>query len=647
MDATPFLPLGDQFILIEASLPAEGDDTGPYDLAVRAVETLLCPHCQGTHAVQHDPPITVMHLPFGDHPVRLTITEGQAICPETGLPLTCQFPDRQGRVTGDLARYIVRRRGLEPQRALAARLLLSPSAVQRLHDAARRRLSSPADQSPRTVPEPEVSRIERLGLDDIYIAKSRFLVAVDLDTGRILALRKVSSIIQGKADQVDLPGFLTDLPETKQVALDMNVEQFQAAKARWPSAIFVVDKRHVLQVVDRDVLTLAARVMLERWDDDAIGQAQALRQFGAAAYPYLSLRTLVLRRWRNVTPADLAAWAILRVEGNGSETSPSQLLWQAYLFREALYELYDVTRPPSDFKRGLELWKEHVRQWSQQVKDPATGGLAPLGRIRWALRQYWDACLAYATTKTTNADTELVNAQIRRNLRRGHRFVPESLVQLVNQTADARRAPVLQPPAPVTWKARPVPRAAVALEASPQKWSAEITRADRNLPRQSPLLELTVPVWAWLHRPQDPRRRAGERWLHEIVKCLPAAERTAWQLCNSGQPEGIPDFTVSVSQLERWRAVVHHRYVVTQLNRLDPSEAQRQVSLVDLRVDALVSHGPDLHRAVGDLYRRLATVESLVLSPEDEQIMTQVVAWHALASDPEDTVALLEILGYS
>ncbi|WP_185974664.1 transposase [Deinococcus detaillensis] len=628
------MPLGDQLTLVEVLLPAEGDETGPYDVVVRAVETVLCPHCQGRHAVRHDPPITVLHLPFGDHPVRLTITEGRATCPDTGLLVMCELPDRQGRVTGALARYIVRRRGLEPQRGLAARLLLSPSAVQRLHDAARRRLSSPADQSPRTVPEPEVSRIERLGLDDIYIAKSRFLVAVDLDTGRILALRKVSSIIQGKADQVDLPGFMTDLPETKQVALDMNVEQFQAAKARWPSAIFVVDKRHVLQVVDRDVLTLAARVMLERWEDDAIGQAQALRQFGAAAYPYLSLRTLVLRRWRNLTPADLAFWALLKVEGGESATSPPQLLWRAYLFREALYELYDVTRPPSDFKRGLELWREDVRQWSQRVKDPSTGVSAPLGRILWALRQYWDACLAYATTKTTNADTELVNAQIRRNLRRGHRFVPESLVQLVNQTADARRAPPLQPPAPVIWKARPVSQV-VALEASPQKWSAEITRADRNLPRQSPLLELTVPVWAWLHRPQDPRRRAGERWLHEIVKCLPAAERTAWQLCNSGQPEGIPDFTVSISQLERWRAVVHHRYVVTQLERLDPSEAQRQVTLMDLRVDDLVSRCPDLHRAVGDLYRRLATVESLVLSPEDEQIMIQVVTWHSLVSDLE------------
>ncbi len=332
MDATPFLPLGNQFILVAALLPSEGDDTGPYDLTVRAVETLPCPHCGGRHAVEYAPPITVMHLPFGDHPVRLTITEGQAICPDTRLPLRCLFPDRQGKVTAALARYIVRRRGLEPQRGLAARLLLSPSAVQRLHDAAR------------TVPEPEIKSVKRLGLDDIYIVKGRFLVAVNLDTGRVLALRRVSSIIQGKASQVDLATFLTDLPDTKQVALDMNVEQFQAARARWPSAVFVVDKRHVLQVVDRDVLTLAARVMLERWEDDAIGQAQALRQFGAAAYPYLSLRTLVLRRWRNLTPADLAAWAVLKTEGDRSDTSSSQLLWQAYLFREALYELYDVTR---------------------------------------------------------------------------------------------------------------------------------------------------------------------------------------------------------------------------------------------------------------------------------------------------------------
>lgn len=555
--------------------------------------------------------------------MRLTITEGKAVCPDTGLLLMCQFPGRQGRVTSALARYIVRRRGLEPQRGLAARLLLSPSAIQRLHDAAR------------TVPEPEVSRIKRLGLDDIYIAKGRFLVAVNLDSGRILALRRVSSIIQGKASQVDLTAFLTDLPDTMQVALDMNVEQFQAAKERWPSATFIVDKRHVLQAVDRDVLTLAARVMLGRWENDAVGQAQALRQFGAAAYPYLSLRTLVLRRWRNLTPADLAAWAVLKAEGNGSGTSPPQLLWQAYLFREALYELYDASRPPKQFERGLTLWKEQVWQWSQWVKDPSAGVSAPLGRILWALRRYWNACVAYAKTKTTNADTELVNAQIRRNLRRGHRFAPASLVQLVNQTADARRAPPLQHPAPVTWKARSVPRAAVTSAANPQEWSAEIIKTDRNLPRQSPLLELTMPVWAWLHRPQDPRRRAGERWLHAVVRWLPAAERTAWQLCNSGQPEGIPDFTVSVSQMERWRAVVHHRYVVTQLGRLDPGEAQRQVSLVDLSVDDLAFACPGIHRAVGELYRRLATVESLMLSSDDEQVMTQVVAWHALASDLE------------
>ena len=315
--------------------------------------------------------------------------------------------------------------GHEPVRQLAARVGLTPGQVHRLQRALS---ASEVLQKPK--------RVTHLGLDDLYLNKGQHLIAIDLAEQKILALAPVGTILQGRAGEIDVDGFLKDLPDAEVVTLDMNLLQMAAARRRWPNAMFVIDKRHLLQTLDRDLLTQAANVILGRQDaaGDPIGTKQAVKSFGIKAYPYLALRSLVLRRQSNLTPADLATWALLRREGGAA-----QILWEAYQWREALYDLYDARLSTPVIREGLTRWRDGLRIWQRRhVGQGEHYYGAPLGRIRWATETYWQECLNYATTGVTNAATESVNAEVRRFVRRGHRYAPKTVMLLVNRALTAK-----------------------------------------------------------------------------------------------------------------------------------------------------------------------------------------------------------------
>jgi len=641
MQRIPPVEVGERLELVSATVPGPGDDTSPYRLEYRAVSVLTCPFCGHRHPVKNRTSVEVRDIPYGDHPLILVVEEGSTYCRVTKQHLACDLPDREGALTGALVRYLRRHFGQAPRRTLARRTDVSEKMIRAVQLAPLSGESAP------------LQRIDYLGVDDIYILKGRYLVATDLSAQTIVALERVGTIVEGRASAVDMRTFFSALPDAVVVTLDMHAEQLAAAKARWPLATLVIDKRHLLGIIDRDLLKLVSDLMFGRWMNfgDLIAAKQAVRSFGLKAYPYLSLRALVLRRRRNLTPADHAAWTLLLLEGQQNPQFQAQQLWEAYQWREALYDVYDASKPTTVIRAGLERWMGRMEEWRRQGKEEPPPE-APFPRISWAIRTYWKEILAYADTGATNATTELINGRIRAHLRRGHRYDARSLITLINREAEASGSESPIPP-PITFQFLvPEPDAVAAppassVQSTPRKrpkrarktvpvigmaatWQSS-ARPSRALPKQAPELDIPAPVWIWLHsRAGDGRgRREGGRWFHLVLRAVESADEAAmWGLCCAGQIRNANGLSVTPAALERWRAVVQHRFVVEHPGGLAVSERERQPRLRELRLNTVYDCCPAVHKAVAKIYATLLKDAFVKLKEENQQLLTFIESWH-------------------
>jgi hypothetical protein len=543
-----------------------------------------------------------------------------------------------------------------------------------------------------------------LGLDDLYLFKQRFVVATDLDTGKLLLLEPGAPMIQGKADQMNFDQILQRLPTPKNVALDMHQEQMEAVKRTWKNARVVIDKRHLLQTIDRDLIELVGNVVLvwRSQTSDSFSVPQALRPFGAAAYPYLALRTLVLRRQALLTPADHAAWLLLRREGG-----EAQRLWEAYQWREALYDIYDerltgthfveeleVTR----FEAQLERWRREVQAWQYKVigdrkkeleseirasrKASVENGKAgekgedtqstrrsraPFGRILWALDKYWKECSAYSHARLTNARTELVNAKIRRYVRRGHRYSSQTLLALINRdlkqsgliraadlplekhqeivaARDAQVESLKEPPLQSSLN-EPVPERQAKLTASSRSG-----RTSRHRPVPHDSINLPEHVWEWLHSKTEPERRNEKYWYHVVLAAAPPTDRWAWQLLCRGQlSESQSDMSWGSSPREvfpvllvHWRLSLLHIYFQAQAATTSPAGYEPLVRLKGLSIDRLMAEDLTLAGKLDRVWRLLVFTSYGALEKPDQDVLRDFERWNRkkpVANVPTDNQA--------
>jgi hypothetical protein len=595
-------------------VPPEGDDTSPYLCEVTFLRP-VCAECGVQHELNANPPRRVYDLPSGDHPVILEITEGHTCCPQTGQVVLYKAPHEH--CTDRLIRYLQRHHGHETHRELAKRVGVTPSQVLKYQKRAEIR-------------EPQ-REVVNLGLDDLYVFKQRFVVATDLDTGKLLLLEPGAPMIQGKADQMDFDQVLAKLPKPQSVAVDMHQGQLDAVKRTWPNATVVIDKRHLLQTIDRDLIQLVGNVVLvwRSQNSESFSVPQVLRPFGAAAYPYLALRTLVLRRQALLTPADHAAWLLLR-----REAGEAQLLWEAYQWREALYDIYDARLTGTRFEEELKRWRREIGTWRESVSSNGHDGRRTLfSRILWALNAHWAECSAYGHARLTNARTELVNAKIRRYVRRGHRYSPETLLNLINRDLDLSGAlPVpdflfaKEEESKTVGNMKPESSGSSlhlqsSVDQSLMDTQAVLTlkprrgRTSRHRPKRHESIKLADPIWEWLHSPKEPGRRQGKRWYHVLMAAAPPRDRWAWHLLCRGQCRGEQSeagvLEVTSTQMTHWRLSVLFTYFRDreQFEPLNSAEYQPLIRMKNLDVDRLMIENPVLATQLDEAWCSL-TAES-------------------------------------
>lgn len=661
---------------VKWNVPPDEDDTSPY-LGEVAFLRHECKECGFEHVLCVSLIRRVFDVPFGDHPVIFEFTEGHTRCPKTGQET--EYKSRDKQCTARLIRYLQRHHGHEPHRALAQRVGVTPSQVLKY-------------QKQVEVREPQ-REVVNLGLDDLYLFKQRFVVATDLDTGKLLLLEPGAPMIQGKADQMNFDQVLKQLPTPTNVAVDMHREQLAAVERTWPDATVVIDKRHLLQTIDRDLLELVGNVVLvwRSQTSDSFSVPQALRTFGAAAYPYLALRTLVLRRQALLTPADHAAWLLLRREGG-----EAQRLWEAYQWREALYDIYDERLTgtyfveeleTTRFEAELERWKREAQAWQYavigskkeeqkrkaQALQKARAGTngndrngekgednqssrsfrAPLGRILWALKVYSKQCSAYSRARLTNARTELVNAKIRRYVRRGHRYSPQTLLALINRDLEQSglvRAAALPPSKDQGVLAAQDAQVeslemstegATSTEPLPERQakrtiSSRGGRTSRHRPVPHDSIDLPEHVWEWLHSVTTPGGRQGKRWYHVVLSTAPPTDRWAWELLCRGQRSGNEDdlsggdrsTELTDIQLVRWRLSLMHVYFQEQSRTLSPAGYEPLVRLKGLNIYRLVAEEPALAIKLDRVWRRLAATSYGSLIKPHQDVLRDVERWH-------------------
>lgn len=613
----------------------DGSGTGPVEVEVAPVAT-TCAACGESHPLMARRTRRLADVPYADHPVVLIVTEGKRICKKSGAVTIYRYPLGRERYTPDLAEYLYRRRGQVTLRDLERRTGLSASQVRLIQQ--QKHAQSRTARLPSRPPS-----VQHLGLDDLYLAGAKHLVAVNLDIPLILKLERVSTVAQGRADQFDFAPFLADLPdEVGTVSVDLHAGQLKAARKRWPRATVVADKRHVLQLIDRDVLALASEVAAGWQGEPGTGRRAALR-FGPAAYPYLALQSLVLRRAHAYTATDHAAWVLLRREGGRA-----QQLYEACQWREALYEAY---RPDGQLGDRLKAWLGGLTKWrSAQGNDP------PLRGISSALHHNMAACAAYTQAGTTNAGTELMNARIRRVQRQGHKYSLETLVQLVNADTVQRRVETLAPgrtaqpairwvPAGTDAPAAPVPEPTLTAPGTARRprqtrptaepssrLRPEPTVNPRHLPRPAPELEMPAPVWTWLHSAVDPSKRGGPRWCTRVAGLAPPLHRRAWQRMAAGQVSSAAGGRVPADVLADWQLAVRLQYMIEQ-GRVSGRVNHEVRTLQGIELQALRSACPETYTHLQRIAQQLCAVSYGRVTDEDVAVVKGVARWHHALQD--------------
>lgn len=670
MHRIPGVQLPDTLRLVSAQGPGQGDDEGPYVLHIVPAPSVPCPGCAQSLKPRVVRQREIADLPVGDHPVLLKVATGTARCRRCRTSVACDLSAEllygERPLTADLARYLQRHMGKVTLRALSARTGLSQHQI---------RAAQRSQTTAMTVQVTEADRVEYLGLDEIFILKAKYLVAVDYSAEpRLIRLVRATSSEQGRSNQSIPPDFFAGLPEAKVVSVDLNQEQLRGAKERWPRARIVVDRRHLIEILNRDLIRIVQAIVQSRYSHFPTDQfaKRAVRAFGDGSAPYLSLSHLVLRRARNLTPADTAKWLLVR-----AESKMGSVLYEAYLWREALHDLYDARLNELGLHGALADWIRRFLAWQKcQSEDICRTS-------KWAVSNHETQIVNYAYHRLTNAQTELVNAMIRRYLRMGHRYDAPTLMALVNSThkpSPAQPSPGQQlgplrwytraelpprevvvrsstvddiwlavppVPMPLTESFQPEPWPETECLPKPMRRKKSVPRQEvrpqagglkpnklvrpRGVPQAPPELALPLRVWFWLHSKVSPKPRA-QRHLTEVLRQAPARDLSAWSLLCAGQLSNELGLQVTPEQLRLWRATVLMLFVQLNPDELSAAERQRQMQLRSLKVSDLQLLPPPLLKEVVDgwvsLSERFAT-----LDPQSREAVDILEHWQSLRYD--------------
>lgn len=233
----------------------------------------------------------------------------------------------------------------------------------------------------------QVETPEWLGIDEVYVVRKHRCILVDalnrLPIDMLLS-RDKESVIKwlGKLDQ----------SKVKVVTMDMWRPYRDAVAEVLPSAVVIVDKFHVVKMANEALDTCRKALKLEL-------QPNQRRQLK-------SDRSLLLKREKDLTQRQV----FLRDTWLGSFPD----LLQAYLMKEALFDLYEAS--------SKEEAEEAYQTWLDVLDDLPKPVKAAYRKLRTSFKNWHTEIFNYFDHKATNAYSESLNNLVKGTIRDGRGY---------------------------------------------------------------------------------------------------------------------------------------------------------------------------------------------------------------------------------
>jgi transposase len=378
-------------ILARTSLLAlDGIDEGVlYRIAAApaAAAAGFCKHCGAPLGGNGARRITVMDLPFDGRYVKLDVDAPRLVCPACGRSNDVRPKDLHPthQMTARLVAHI-EREGLErPYAEIEREVGVGQATIAKVVGAEIARRNAAYRPTAPAV----------LMIDEVHIVKGRdYAVLSDHDTVLVIEMlkdTKLKTVISGLRR-------LRRRKRCRVVTMDMCRRYRDAVRAVLPHALIVIDKRHVLDMARRNLVTV-------------IGE-QYRRMTPACAMDLMTLKGLMIKHHGQLKPGE--------PERLSAELAKSPYLRDAYVTKEAFYRLYAA---PS-----LQAAEQHLDAWlcslSRGMRCAYEELVTALGNWRDEILNYWRT-----PQRVTNGPAEGLNAVIKRINARGGGGMPFELLR--------------------------------------------------------------------------------------------------------------------------------------------------------------------------------------------------------------------------
>jgi transposase len=340
--------------------------------APAAVGALFCESCGAKLGGNGSRRLSVMDLPLHQRAVKIEVDAPRFVCPICGRSRDVRPADLhpQRQMTARLVAYI-ERAGLErPYTDIAREVGVGPATIAKICRAYAKRLNNA-----RRLEMPEI-----LCIDEVHIVMgTAYAVFSDHDAVLVIEMledTKQKTVMRGLRR-------LRARKRCRVVCIDMCHRYRDAVRAVLPQALVVIDKRHVLDMARRNLVTV-------------IGEQY--------------------RRWLSPCPLTLLALKGLMIEHRGelttkerteldAELAKAPYLQQAYDAKERFFKLYAAASHEAA-AAVLDAWLGSLSQGMGYVyADLVTA----LGNWRSEILNYWRT-----SRPVTNGPAEGLNSVIKR-----------------------------------------------------------------------------------------------------------------------------------------------------------------------------------------------------------------------------------------
>jgi len=217
----------------------------------------------------------------------------------------------------------------------------------------------------------------RLGIDEVHVHRKAFAVFVDLDRNRVIEIARSRS----KASVARVLASMSNNARIEHVAMDMARPYCEAVEAVLPSAIVVIDKRHVLETVRRDLEALRRRLKKSMTAEERKVLKHETWLFSRRRFELDMDQQLRLSHWLRNGSALGRAWKIkerfydIMSMASRAKAEPALDGWIASIDRDLEGVFFESLRALKNWREPILAYFDSADKTGRRVTNAATEGM--------------------------------------------------------------------------------------------------------------------------------------------------------------------------------------------------------------------------------------------------------------------------------